>query len=300
MKVDNPFRLLDPRYHSLPEVYSSRRIASLYDDSTHHIWWLETSEGLMVLKICNSDRIADSFFWRSMLVLFGKNLPDRLDQYDSVYRLVAEMTPLSIPELILAGSVSEDRKYPGFLLAKALPGEMVDSKDVDDQMIMTLAEHLGALHQVQQDVWGGMTGASFSAEQWPDRLQNTLLELSDQLDINGSLVSAAIEQALQCTPTRFVPIMPDLRWDQFLQEEGRITALVDLDAFVWGPAELDFVLLEYLLTEEQSNTFIHSYPQHLNIPNLDHVRKPYRLLLFLMNVLGEKNLAVWMSAPTKF
>jgi len=53
--------------------------------------------------------------------------------------------------------------------------------------------------------------------------------------------------------------MPDLRWDQFLSNGKQITALIDLDALVMGPIELDWVILEYLLSAQQAEWFILEY-----------------------------------------
>jgi hypothetical protein len=94
--------------------------------------------------------------------------------------------------------------------------------------------------------------------------------------------------------------MPDLRWDQFLENDGKLSALVDLDAFVFAPRELDFILLEYLLNQQQARVFAQQYQQSHSLPDLSVVRKPYRLLLFLMNVLGEEDIDTWMQAAARF
>ena len=94
--------------------------------------------------------------------------------------------------------------------------------------------------------------------------------------------------------------MPDLRWDQFLMQQGKLSALVDLDAIVYGPRTLEFVLLEYLLDQTQAECFATEYQNYQSIPDLTKVRLPYRLLLFLMNVLGETDLNSWLNHPERF
>ena len=110
----------------------------------------------------------------------------------------------------------------------------------------------------------------------------------------------ALNQVTGISVENFVPIMPDLRWDQFLQYDGKLSALVDLDAFVFGPRELELVLLEYLLDQQQAELFMLHYQQMHAMPDLSEVRTAYRLLLFLMNVLGEKNIDIWMQASIRF
>jgi hypothetical protein len=108
-------------------------------------------------------------------------------------------------------------------------------------------------------------------------------------------VKQAIEQAEKIIPNYFVPIMPDLRWDQFrIDKEGRL-ALMDLDAFVIGPRELELVLLEYILDKPQQSVFKKTYQTMLDYPDLSKVRLSYQVLLFAMNVLGETDLMKWIS-----
>jgi hypothetical protein len=113
--------------------------------------------------------------------------------------------------------------------------------------------------------------------------------------INHVQVKLAIEQAEKITPNYFVPIMPDLRWDQFrVLDDGRL-ALLDLDAFVVGPRELELVLLEYIIDKPHHDLFKEDYQKQLDYPDLTMVRLSYQVLLFAMNVLGETDLTKWLS-----
>jgi hypothetical protein len=118
--------------------------------------------------------------------------------------------------------------------------------------------------------------------------------------IPENILSFALEQAKGINVEKFMPIMPDLRWDQFLSQQNKLTALVDLDAIVLGPRELELVLLEYLLDEKQAALFKLYYQRQHSFPDLSKVRDTYRLLLFLMNVLGEKNIATWLQQKVLF
>lgn len=94
--------------------------------------------------------------------------------------------------------------------------------------------------------------------------------------------------------------MPDLRWDQFLTKKERLFALTDLDAIVYGPREMEWVLLEYLLTPSQAEVFLKEYTQFLPVPDLTEVRDVYRTLLYMMNVLGSTDYEAWMKQPKLF
>ena len=60
--------------------------------------------------------------------------------------------------------------------------------------------------------------------------------------------------------------------------------------------ELDFVLLEYLLTPDQGLLWRDAYLAcGGRIPEISAVRDVYRKLLFAMQVLGESDLTRWLG-----
>lgn len=284
----------------LPELTQITALPAMYDDSTHQLWQCDTSIGQLILKVCNSHNIDKSTFWHGMVNLFNVDLPRQLGEFDQVYKALTTMSQLTIPEYIVSGSSSQQTH--AFILATKLSGMMVNDVEVDDGMVVSLANHIGALHQHGQKNWGRFSQADFDTQQWSLRLQDTLklLAKKQQAIITTELLNEVIELAANCTVDKFVPIMPDLRWDQFLQQNGSLSALVDLDAFVYGPRELELVLLEYLLDDQQAILFAEQYQKTHSIADLTQVRKPYRLLLFMMNVLAEKDVDAWMQAPTRF
>ncbi|MBL1321644.1 MAG: phosphotransferase [Methylophaga sp.] len=272
----------------------------MYEDSTHRLWDCETKQGTMILKVCNSDNVAESTFWQGMSSLFAVDLPQQLNEFESVFNMLTKLDTLVIPDFIAAGSMTEDEN--AFIVVKKVSGTMVTIEDVDDGMVIDLAKHLAKLHSQTNIKWGRLGQTELGSGLWVQRLKITLDSLGKKqsLVVPRQILAEAIELADQCIVEQFVPIMLDLRWDQFLQENGVLSALVDLDAFVYGPRELELVLLEYIFDEQQTLLFSKAYQQYHSMPDLSPVRTAYRLLLFLMNVLGEKSVDAWMQAPTRF
>ncbi len=64
---------------------------------------------------------------------------------------------------------------------------------------------------------------------------------------------------------------------------------------LWVKRVKKLLLLEYLLTAQQAAIFKTAYQQYLAWPDLSNQRLSYRLLLFLMNVLGETDLDKWLN-----
>lgn len=295
----SPYRFLSEQQQaSLPDFSHAVRLLSPYEDSTNSLWRLETDSGPLVLKLCDGHQIEQSRFWVGMRSLFDVHLPAQMHTFDQVYAFINQHSPLRIPALLAASAGSAEGGYPGFVLAQALAGETLTIDAVTDTYVRQLAYHLASLHMQQQGCWGSLASPKFPAELWPVRLHDTLRTLASKQNLEEpQLLDVMAAQALRCRPTYFCPMMPDLRWDQFLLHDGQLSALVDLDAFVWGPVEMEFVLLEYVLTAQQWQIFATHYQRYCPLPALETVRAPYRMMLFLMNVLGEQDLQTWLQAP---
>jgi len=287
---------------SLPELIQLTALPVMYDDSTNRLWHCETVDGPMMLKVCDSHNVNISPFWQGMKDLFGIDLPDQLDKFSQVYCETKTFSPLTIPDYIASSSTMEKDQSSAFILARLLPGTVVEPRHVDDGMVADLAEHISELHQYKRLTSGAIYSEGRNVEYWPKHLRKCLVKLAKHHGdiIPKTILDEALTEVEQCSVENFVPIMPDLRWDQFLQQDGKLSALVDLDAIVYGPRDLELILLEFLLDKQQAALFIEKYQQTHSLPHLDSVRKPYRLLLFMMNVLGEKNVDAWMQAPTRF
>lgn len=268
----------------------------MFEDSTHQLWRCETADGNMVLKLCYRENVEQSAIWQIMQQLFDVSLPDDLGQFRKMQTIIETHSKLPVPELVACGAASNEA--PAFILSRFVDGEMLQQKQLTEQMVIQFAQHLAGFHLQQQGKWGKLADANKAAEDWPAQLLKTLLRHSSKLRIGEPWLYKVMTQIEQVAPTQFVPIMLDNRWDQYLAKAGRMTALVDLDAFVMGPPELELVLLEYQLNAHQAAIFAEEYQKYLPLPDLADQRLTYRLLLFLMNALGEDSLDRWMKAAS--
>jgi len=274
----------------LPQLIGPpRALPALFEDSTHQLWQCDTEDGDMVLKVCNKEVVTNSAFWQGMNALFASDFPSSLGEMDKTYTFLTAHSPLLIPRLVASSKNS-------FVLTAFLTGVDMSADSVSEKLVIKLAVHLAQLHQQTYSTWGHLHRPEFDASEWSSRLVSTLTMLAQQQGlINHEQVKQAIKQAENITSNYFVPIMPDLRWDQFrIDKDGRL-ALMDLDAFVIGPRELELVLLEYILDKPHHSIFKKTYQTMLDYPDLSKVRLSYQILLFTMNVLGETDLMKWIS-----
>ena len=266
-----------------------------FEDSTHQLWHCETVDGPMVLKVCNHQTIQNATFWQGMNLLFDLNFPASLAHINKTHDFLSEQGELQIPEFIASAAST-------FVLARYLGGHDVDFKQVSDDMVRQLAKHIAKLHQSKHLHWGAFHHAEFTSEQWSTRLQltvSTLVKLHPST-IPEYIVAQALQQAAKLNIEIFAPIMLDLRWDQMLHQQGKLSAIVDMDAFVIAPKALELVLLEYQLNQHQADIFKQSYQAKTDWPDLTQQRYCYRLLLFLMNSLGETDVEKWMNADIRW
>lgn len=270
----------------------------MFEDSTHQLWRCNTSDGPMMLKICQQPRLEKSGCWQIIENLFGRYLPRDLANIDTIQSTIEQHGSIPLPELVSWSGASEI--FPAYILNRFVDGNMLEASHLNEIMIAQLATHIAQLHQLEYPYWGDLSQPQREAKRWPQALQQTLSDQAKVSNINQDWLSQALTQLKQLKQATFTPIMLDNRWDQYLFEADRIKALVDIDAFVAGPKELELVLLEYQLNSREAALFTETYQQFLPMPELSQIRLSYRLLLFLMNALGETDLNKWMQAQVRF
>ncbi|WP_229007553.1 hypothetical protein [Methylophilus sp. Leaf408] len=276
---------------SLPKLIAQpSAIPNKFEDSTHQLFYCQTADGEMVLKVCNQTNIGKSHFWLGANRLFAADFPKSLGNIHLTHNFLEKNGALTVPDFF---SASSNR----FVISRFLTGEDVKPELIGELWVIQLAEHIAKLHQCTYASWGKLHAPELSATDWASRLQETLVVLANQHDasIAEPLLAEVLAQAKNIQEIEFVPVMLDLRWDQFRCLSNNDLALIDLDAFVIAPRALDLVLIEYVLTPAQLALFKQHYTQTHSWPDHTANTPCYQLLLFLMNILGETDLAQWMQ-----
>lgn len=273
---------------SLPKLLAHpSAMPNKFEDSTHQLFYCQTIDGEMVLKVCNQATIAKSHFWSGVNHLFAADFPNSLGAIHDTHHFLQKNGTLAVPDFVSASAYR-------FVLTRFVTGKDLETGHIADDWVIQLAEHIATLHRCTYPSWGKLHGPQFSATEWSSRLHETLVFLASQHDIDEPLLAQVLAHAKNIHVTEFVPMMLDLRWDQFRCKSNHELALIDLDAFVIAPRTLDLVLLEYVLTPEQMVIFKQLYIQTHAWPDFAAEKPCYQLLLFLMNILGETDLVSWM------
>jgi Ser/Thr protein kinase RdoA (MazF antagonist) len=284
-------QLVDAEQANLPKLLAMpTAIPSRFSDSTHHVWHCQTVEGEMVLKVCNPTTVTQSAFWLGLNHLFGADFPNSLGGIQHTHDFLQENGTLTVPAFVAS-------KTKRFVLSRFLAGQDLDSAAINEQSIIALAKHIARLHQHTSSHWGCLHAPTFTTQDWAWRLEQTIRLLAEQstTTLDKAWLNKMLAQASNIKETSFVPMMVDLRWDQLRICDDGALALIDLDAFVIAPNNLDLVLIANLLSCTQLQLFKQHYETVLPWPNDTQQQPCYQLLLFLMQVLGETDLASWMK-----
>lgn len=254
-----------------------------FDDATHRIYLVKNQSTELVIKLIRLDSINKSAFWQVMTDLFNASLLTQFEKFEEIYSSITKISPITTPKLIQKLSISEKKIFAS--QTTFLPGKVLATSDLNKTMISQLARHLASCHQK----------TTLPPSSWKTTLRTTLKkQLQKHPEINPKILEQIDERF---NKNNFGLIMPDLRWDQFLSDGKQITALIDLDALVMGPIELDWIILEYLLNKQQTAWFIAEYSKFTPPPKIEEVREVYRTLLFTMNILGETSIEQWLKQP---
>lgn len=284
-------------------------------DSTNIVWDIKTKHnGEIILKI--SSQITDtskSLFWLGQELLFGSDPSKSLNYQNELSKFLNSYGIVPVPRIIQYDA-SLNNAFGGpylvveKMLGSSLPqGSEIEIKFMSDAALMEqLGKQIASLHLKTFPRIGNVSGSlQVKPMDFKDRLITTLRELASHPlaqdnDEVQTLLPNIIKQAQEMDiPKTIATIMLDLWPSQFLSDNKKITALIDIESYVHGPIELELTVLE--LWVENIEAFKKGYTAvNPNFPNLDQTRGIYRYLLYLMYSCPQQGLNNLLHAPAKF
>ncbi len=281
-------------------IISQTRYPAAYADHTNEVWRVRTATEQAVVRIPRPAAELQSPFWRGVQFLFGlaPTAPHRLAR---INRLLAEHSPLPIPQVVRSGTVAGRP----CVVVEYLPGERLhDLRQLPAPELARLGAAVATQHQQPESWYGTIDGTTRHplSDFWP-RVATTMHHLATATpDPTLAAPLAQFQAAARALPPPrdAVPVMLDVDATQFLVRHGQITGLVDTDAFALAPRELELVGYEYELDQPSAAAFAAGYRAVLPLPNLPAVRPVYRYLCRLLETQGPVPLADWLNWPTFF
>ncbi|WP_432355584.1 phosphotransferase [Sporosarcina sp. A2] len=273
-----------------------------YDDHASDVWLVKTDKQEVVVRTSRMIEEPSDDFWWGCKSLFGID-PRNVFGLEQVNNELYDISSIPIPRILKKGTISSRQ----FVVVERLNGAVVQSfKNQPPSLLQDLGEGLAKIHQYQVNYVGSPSGDfKIPLKSFNKHLIETMTNLvykfyKDQDEIRIKLPKM-IKLAGEIPIPQFASfVLVDMDPTQFLSNNKELTGLVDTEAYVMAPRELDFVGLEYILDKNSIKDFIIGYERIMEIPDLKSSRIPYRYLYRLLSVQGSVDIDVWLNHDELF
>ncbi len=273
-----------------------------YSGHASDVWLVKTASNEHVVRSSRWAEAPSREFWWGCYDLFGID-PRRMRHFEANVTMLGSIADISVP-LVHAHAVIEGREY---LVVEKMNGKVFKSFiGQSEALLHQLGVWLARVHLHRCDYFGNLVrNKSERQESFHTRLSQTIRQLVERDYVNDSKISAQLDAIILelgtlPVPDHFCPIFIDMDPSQFLTQDGILSAVVDVEAYVVGPREFDFVGLEYVLDEISATSFLNGYSTILDPPDISNYRMVYRYFYRLLGVQGSVDLDQWVSQPALF
>ncbi|MEX2246120.1 MAG: phosphotransferase [Dehalococcoidia bacterium] len=279
-------------------IVEQRYVDRDYSGYGNDVWFVRTATEHVIVRV-SARSGAGGAFWTGLKRLFGIDAMD-MDRLRTVSNFVNDARGLRAPSVLRTG-VFEGRSYA---ITELAPGRHVDSFD---HVPAAAAEAFGvAVAQAHQRTFGqcGCPGGTvtYPAAQFHERVAGAIDWLAKEYreaDERDRAVARDCARMLrEMPPARTASlVLIDIGGSQYLWDDNGPTAVVDTEAFVFAPKELELIVLESDNGYAFNEAFRRGYETVSPLPRLRLARAPYRCLIALLEVNGRMSLDDALSAP---
>jgi fructosamine-3-kinase len=238
-------------------------------------------------------------------MIFGGDVKDFLGLTQETFmhnNILSEFSTIPIPRVLKKGASSRE-----YVVVEKLEGQVVNTFiGQPASLLQSLGEGLANIHLHQRHYIGNPSGTfQIKLEHFHDHLLSVMKELVSKFYRNNQKMVNKLDEIIEILKDLPVPdcstyVLVDMDPPQFLSNGTVIIGLVDTEAYVIAPRELDFVALEYILDEKSASDFKSGYEKIMEIPDLTNYRLPYRYLYRLLSVQGSVDLDNWLNQEILF
>lgn len=279
-------------------ILSVQELTPGYEDHSSDVWLVTTTAGEVVVRASKLTGEPQGAFWGGCGIVFGID-PRNVHTMKAVNNTLRSLGIIRVPKVLGTGSM--DREY---VIVEKLEGEMLSSFiGQPHELLYSLGVGLAQIHARKAAFAGNPSGAfRVAPENFHRHLALSMQRMAERFysadpKITGAL--AGMQLAVQSLP---IPeymsfVLVDLDPSQFLTDGKRVTGLVDTEAYVLAPRELDLIALEYVLDGKSAASFRAGYESVGRMPDLRACRRPYRYLYRLIEIQGREDLDRWLQYP---
>jgi len=273
-----------------------------YEDHSSDVWLVKTDNQEVVVRSSKMKDDPSNEFWWGCKRLFGID-PRQVYELEHVNNTLSNLTSIPIPKVIDKGRILTKE----FVVVEKLKGQIVESFiDLSSSVLQSFGEGLAKIHQYKENFVGNPSRSyQVSLEEFNQHMKDAVIDLVSRFHFKEERVKKMLPEINNLINGLPVPeystfVLVDMDPTQFLSDGREITGLVDTEAYVIAPRELDFIALEYVLDEKSVQDFKKGYERVMEIPDLTKYRVPYRYLYRLLAVQGSVDIESWLGHKTLF
>jgi hypothetical protein len=263
------------------ELDDVRWDVDLVSASSNDVYRCEGAGRVVAVRIPRVDRSEPSAFWRQMGDIFGLTFPPPWQHLRAVEVAIGG-TSVACPKVLATTQVA-GRPVS---ITTWLEGERWEPDDLPPAPAAheSLGRFLATMHQQAVRGFGLLdrplrpladyhAAALGSARMTAERSWAGARPAADRL------LRVMAESEPAAVATSCAVVMPDIAANQFLFLAGDLAAVVDLDAYVAGPVELELTVAEWCLTDPAS--FARGYRTVAPLPEFGPFRRFHRASMLL-------------------
>jgi hypothetical protein len=274
-----------------------------YSGHASDVWRVRTtSEAVVVRAFRWADYDQKGPFWGGLGSFFGID-PARIFDLEPLNDLLCRVSPVPAPRVLRKATLESRDCIVVELMPGAPPATLLGAPK---PLLEQLGRMLATIHAHHFAWYGHPAGQTrHDLVSFPGRLAATMRDLVERFYPDDAKIRASLDRMISGVLTLPVPnscslIMIDIDPSQYLADGGRLTAIVDTEAFVVGPPAMELLALEYVLDPTGAEAVARGYRSLSPLPPLAAVRPVYRYFLRLIEVQGDDDLDEWMSWPILF
>lgn len=274
-----------------------------YEDHATDVIKVTTQKGVYIYRSPRYMNDPSGLFGLGVYHLFGLDMRD-IFMLEELNQQLMNIGQVSVPKVLKKGKTNKGNPY---IIVEFIKGKnlgYLGFKGVSLTILKSLGEIMARIHSRAYPFYGQAIGETkYSLETFHQRMFETIdLLLKKYPPTNPEIeeYKKSIDIGNIPLPIKSSLVMIDMDARQFFTNESVVSAIIDTDAYVIAPPELDLIALEYTMDEEGANAFKEGYGSILQFPRLDKARPLYRYFYRVIESQGETNFSEWMNYPYLF
>ncbi|MDP5274276.1 hypothetical protein [Chengkuizengella axinellae] len=266
-----------------------------------HVWLVKTLDEEVVVRASGVNDEIEVPFLDACRQLYGTYINNTFD-LEFINKEIESLSSIPIPQVLRKGMVD------GFqvVVVERMNGSSFQFPNQPSLMLERFGESLAKIHSKKFKECGNVIGTfRYPVDQFHKRLIEIIQVIVEKHYKNEKQIKLEFKTMLEIlkqlpSPKYASYIMVDMDSRQLLSNGQQITAIVDTEAYVIAPRELDLISLECSFDLNAAAAFKKGYESVLSFPDLSPYREVYRYFYRLLQVKGPIDYTDWMSKPSYF